>query len=190
MSKERIVFLDRDGTLSIDSGYITDPALMVLYPGAASALSSIKALGYRAVIVTNQSAIGRGMARAAEVEATNARCVQLLAEQDSEAAIDLVLYCPHHPDEGCLCRKPKAGMVRNDKFPWEFEPKECWMIGDKLSDLKFGVELGIPPERCLLVLTGDGAGELSEARVLFKDKLQSFADLGGCARYIASFHQG
>jgi len=153
------IFLDRDGTLNVDTAYLVDPAGMVLIEGASAAVASFKSLGLDVVIVTNQSAIARGMGTREQVEATNQKLVDLLNEEVKGAAVDAIFYCPHGPEDDCSCRKPKTGMLGN--FVKTIEPTldQCWMVGDKISDLKFGLELGLKASHCVLVRTGEGATE-------------------------------
>ena len=143
----RIVFLDRDGTVNVDFGYVSRPDDVVLLAGAAEAIGRLKRAGYIVVIVSNQSAIGRGMASAAQIEATNDRLCELLRAADTAAIIDLIVYCPHAPEDRCLCRKPQTGLSKGVEEKWSFSPTSCWIVGDKMSDIEFGINLGIPPEQ-------------------------------------------
>lgn len=162
---ERIsaVFLDRDGTINIDSGYITSPSELFLIPGAGKAIGDLKRAGLAVVIVSNQSAVGRGLTTEEKVDQTNEQLRALLLAEDGGAAIDLILYCPHHPDEQCSCRKPLTGMVDQSPIAGKFSPESSWMVGDKLSDIDFGLALKIAPEHLILVQTGDGAQALTSA---------------------------
>lgn len=154
-----IVFLDRDGTINVDTGYVCNPDEVVLLDGAAEAIALLKKAGYLVIIVTNQSAIGRGYASSDDVEATNARVLELLRAAYPDAEIDEVLYCPHSPDDACPCRKPERGMLDGHGvaaigIPLEFsaeELSEAWIVGDKMSDLEFGKNIGIPFERRILL---------------------------------------
>lgn len=169
------VFLDRDGTINVDTGYVTSPDRIELIPGAAQALGALARGGFRLVIVSNQSAVGRGKATAADVDATNQRLIALLAAEDPDAWPDLILYCPHAPDEQCGCRKPKIGLIESAAL--EYEPAVSWMFGDKLSDIKFGLQLGLPLEQCILVLTGEGRQSLASVGADLTG-LRSAPDLG------------
>ncbi|MFN8389027.1 MAG: HAD-IIIA family hydrolase [Bdellovibrionota bacterium] len=184
MPSENIVFLDRDGTLCHDQGYTVRPEDMSIVAGAGRAVGKFVRAGYRAVVVTNQSAIGRGMADRDAVERTNEECLRQLHTEDPDGKISLVLYCPHHPDENCDCRKPKVGMVRSASFPWAFDPEKCWMIGDKTLDLLFGRALGIPASRCVLVLTGDGQKERAKAVSAVGPELRIAEDVCAAADFI------
>ena len=181
---KRTVFLDRDGTVSIDRGYTCRPEDMRIYPGAGRAVARLKEAGFQVAIVTNQSAIGRGMASAEAVERTNDECLRQLLEEAPAAKVDWVAYCPHSPEDNCECRKPKTGMVNN--LPWAPATSESWLVGDKFSDLRFGLNLGIPPQQCLLVLTGDGKAELDQCRGMIGPALRIAADLTEAAAIIGS----
>lgn len=158
------VFLDRDGTINFDSGYVTSPSELFLLPGAAEAIGMLKRAGFAVVVTSNQSAIGRGLASETAVRATNDRLRELLRAEDRDAELDFILYCPHHPDEKCDCRKPHTGMVDHSPFAGRFAPTASWMVGDKLTDLDFGLALKLPPSHLLLVNSGDGAESLRRAQ--------------------------
>ncbi len=108
-------------------------------------------------MVSNQSAIGRGIATYADVEATNLRLSALLKAECNEAELDAIFFCPHAPEACCGCRKPLPGLVLNEDFPWSYDIRQSWVIGDKITDLEFGIAVGLTPERCILVETGDGS---------------------------------
>ena len=132
------VLFDRDGTLVVDVPYNADPARVELMPGAAGALARVRAAHIPTAVVSNQSGIGRGVIGRREVDAVNARLDELLGPVGPK------LICPHGPDDGCECRKPKPGLV-----------------------LKAAAELGVAPERCAVI--GDigadmGAAEAAGAR--------------------------
>ncbi|MEK7680369.1 MAG: HAD-IIIA family hydrolase, partial [Deltaproteobacteria bacterium] len=99
--KRRVVFLDRDGTINEDVGYLSDPAGLVLIPGAAMAVRLLNEAGVMVVVVSNQSGVGRGYYTDTDVEAVNQRLILLLGE--SGASVDALYWCNHHPDEGCDC---------------------------------------------------------------------------------------
>ncbi|MGD8353702.1 MAG: HAD-IIIA family hydrolase, partial [Pseudomonadota bacterium] len=107
--KRPAVFFDRDGTLIDDIGYLDDPARLSFYPGVPEALQRLRTKGYVVVVITNQSGIGRGYFDEETAIMVNLRMVQMLRR--SGAQPDAVYYCPHHPDEGCSCRKPCLLMV-------------------------------------------------------------------------------
>lgn len=180
--QRKTVLLDRDGTVSQDRGYTCRPEDMKIFPGAGAAVSKLHGAGFAIAVVTNQSAIGRGLASEDDVRRTNAECLAQLLAEDADAKVDRVVFCPHTPEAGCECRKPKTGLVR--ELGWSLSPEQSWMIGDKCLDLEFGRNAGLAAERCLLVLTGEGSAEEHKARKLLGTELRVFADLGAAARHI------
>jgi D,D-heptose 1,7-bisphosphate phosphatase len=179
-----IVFLDRDGTINIDHGYVTSAEHIDLIPGAAAAIGALQRGGFKVIIVSNQSAIGRGMATAQDVEECNAElCRQLLAE-DADAKIDLVVYSPDAPENAGDTRKPGIGLLREVEKHWTVEAKNSWMIGDKASDINFGLNAGFPIEQCLLVLSGKG--EATKASWKGVENLRTFDSLLEAAHHIVT----
>lgn len=146
------VLLDRDGTLNVDRDYIADPALLELVSGAAAALRRLRQAGCGLVVVTNQSAIGRGWITAVAVEQVNRRLAELLEAEG--AALDAIYVCPHRPDEGCPCRKPRPGMVHRAAAALAFDPRRAYVVGDKSTDIELGRAVGATT---ILVRTGYGA---------------------------------
>jgi lipopolysaccharide heptosyltransferase I len=154
-------FLDRDGTLMPDLGYLGDPSKVVLLPGAAEAVRRLRRAGFAVVVVSNQAGVARGLLTEADVRAVNARLDDLLAEAGAPA--DAYYYCPHHPDLGappyrqeCACRKPKPGLGERAARDLGLDPRASVVIGDHRSDVGFGRALGA---RGVLVLTGHGREE-------------------------------
>ena len=154
----RAVFLDRDGTLNREIGYIGDPADLVLVTGVGPALARLAAAGYALVVVSNQSAIGRGVLTAAQVEAVNLR---LLAFLDAEGiAVDGLFVCPHAPADGCACRKPAPGLLLQARDGLDLDLAASWMVGDSANDMAAARTAGVRP---LLVLTGWGTRDREAA---------------------------
>jgi len=147
----RAVFLDRDGTINEEVSYLDDPDRLRLIPGAADAIRLLNEAGILAIVVSNQAGIGRGYFSAATVEAIHGRLAEQLAAQG--ARLDGVYYCPHHPSEGCDCRKPKAGMLVRAAREHGIDVRRAFVVGDKASDLEAGQRVGC---RTVLVLTGYG----------------------------------
>ncbi len=131
------VLLDRDGTIVRDEPYNGDPALVEPLPGAKAALDELRALGLGIAIVSNQSGVARGMISRADVEAVNARVVELLGP------FDVVLFCAHGPEEGCSCRKPQPGMLLEAMRVMGVDPHECVMVGDKNDDVEAAQAAGV-----------------------------------------------
>ena len=144
---QKIAFLDRDGTINIDYGYVTQPAKVKLIENAALAISELRSKGFKVVIVTNQSAISRGMASRQEVELTNQEVLKQLSLEDANAIVDQVLYSPAKPEDNDDTRKPKIGMLRGI----DYDKSESLMVGDKMSDVEFGINAGLKKENCFLL---------------------------------------
>lgn len=156
MQPTPIIFLDRDGTLIHDRHYLADPAGVELLPNAVEGLGRMQALGGRLVVVTNQSGIGRGYFTVAEMEAVHARIVADLAR--AGIALEGFYHCPHTPDAGCDCRKPRAGMIHQALAALDLDAASAanplYVIGDKPCDIELGHGVGA---RSILVRTGYGA---------------------------------
>lgn len=134
------MFLDRDGTMIDDVGYIADPSAVRLLDGAADALRAFAELGFAVVVVSNQSGVGRGMFGLDTVWAVDAEMRRRFAAEG--AHIDASYYCPHHPGDGCACRKPAPGMLLDAVEALDLDLARSWMIGDRESDLGAGRAAG------------------------------------------------
>lgn len=157
-----IVFLDRDGTINYDSGYVTSPDRVELIPNAAKALARIRKAGFTLVVVSNQSAVGRGMATLADIVATNQEVQRQLLAQDSGAIIDQILFSTSAPNLGDDRRKPGIGLLSELNKEAKFVPRCSWVVGDKISDIEFGINASLPASQCILVLTGEGKKHLNQ----------------------------
>ena len=153
---ERAVFLDRDNTIIANDGYLGDPAQVKLLPGAAAAIASLRRLGYRIVVVSNQSGVARGMFDEAAVESVNQEMIRQLKEQ-AGAHVDASYYCPYHPDAVVAeykldheWRKPKPGMLKAAREDFNLDLAQCWMIGDQPRDVAAGASAG-----CRTILLSD-----------------------------------
>lgn len=145
------VFLDRDGTLNPDPGYIRSPEQFELFPGAAQALARLKTAGARLIVVTNQSGIARGVFSHGDLETVHAKLRKELTE--AGASLDAIYYCPHHPDEGCACRKPRTGLIDQALADWPVDLGRSYLVGDQVRDMELAQRLGIKE---ILVMTGSG----------------------------------
>ena len=125
------VLLDRDGTLVVDVPYNGDPAKVRLMPGAREAVARLRDVGIPTALVSNQSAVARGLIDRAQVAAVNARMEELLGGPIGPQAI-----CPHGPDDGCACRKPRPGLVLQAAEALGVAPERCAMIGDIGADVE------------------------------------------------------
>lgn len=148
-TSSRAVFLDRDGTVIYDTGYPHDPDQVALLPGAAEALAELAGNGFKAVVVSNQSGIGRGFVSEAQATAVHERFLSLL--ESLGVRIDGSYYCPHSPDDGCRCRKPSPELLLRAAEDLDLDLGRSIMVGDKPSDVEAGRRAG-----CATILfTGD-----------------------------------
>ncbi|MDQ6769398.1 MAG: HAD family hydrolase [Gemmatimonadota bacterium] len=136
------VFLDRDGTVMEDAHYIKSPDQVRLIPGAAAAVRRVNDAGIRAIVVTNQSGIGRGMFKVEDYEAVRKRFERLLAEHG--ARIDASYYCPDHPSESgpSRCRKPATRMFEDAIRDFKLDPSNVAYVGDRWRDVVASKTLG------------------------------------------------
>jgi len=156
---KRAVFLDRDGTINVDVGYPRCFGEISIYEGAFEALRRINAAGFLAVVVTNQSGIGRGLLTEDDLRDIHAKMAAVFLARG--ARIDAFYYCPHYDQSeipryrlDCPCRKPKPGMARRAAADFGLDLRRSYMIGDKAEDVEFGRAAGLTP---VLVRTGFGA---------------------------------
>jgi D-glycero-D-manno-heptose 1,7-bisphosphate phosphatase len=163
------VFIDRDGTLTEEVGYVNHPARLRLLPRSAEAIRRLNAAGVAAVVVTNQAGIARGYFSEDVLQAVNAELHAQLAR--AGARLDGLYVCTHHPSEGappyrmlCDCRKPRPGLLVRAAEDLELDLGKSVMIGDKPSDLEVAPKVGA---RSVLVLTGYGLGEWEYRRDSF-----------------------
>lgn len=142
MRGRRVIFLDRDGTINVDTGAVHKVADWCFEDGAIEGLKALQDAGYGLAVVTNQAAIADGRTSSEQVEA-----IHTLMKQELEGAgvfIDAIAYCPHHRDGNCTCRKPQTGLF--DAIVARIGPidlAQSWMVGDKVSDIGFGQSIGV-----------------------------------------------
>jgi len=139
------VFLDRDGTINYDTGYIGNPEQVQLYKGVPEGISELRSQGFKIIVVSNQSGIARGLISKEDVEAVNNKINELL--EKGNAKIDEFYYCPNHPafnnaDE-CACRKPSPKMIFQAAKDWNINLKKSYFIGDTFVDVECGINAGI-----------------------------------------------
>jgi D-glycero-D-manno-heptose 1,7-bisphosphate phosphatase len=153
------VFLDRDGTVNEEVGYIRELERLVLIPGAAEAIRALNQMGVPVVLVTNQSGVARGYYPESWLDALHGRLAELLAEQG--ARLDGVYYCPHLPEGDvaeysieCQCRKPEIAMLERAATDLKLDLSRSFMIGDKATDVDAGLRAG-----CQTILLRSGYGE-------------------------------
>ncbi len=153
---ERLIFLDRDGTLNPDPGYLSHPDQMVLFPGVAASLLRLHEVGYGLVVVTNQSGVGRGLITLENLHAIHVRMDHLLVAQGG-VPLDHYALCTHRPDEGCICRKPSPHLLRDAAARMGADLSKSYMVGDRRIDLEAGRRAGC--RGVVHVRTGSGADE-------------------------------
>lgn len=153
------VFLDRDGTIIEERGYLADPAGAVLENKAAEGLRAMAAMGYALVVVSNQSGIARGYFTSDSAEAVNRRIADLLARE----GVDILAwyFCPHGPADGCRCRKPLPGMLEQAAREHDLDLPNSFVIGDKRVDVELALAAG-----CVGILVETGYGRENAAWAL------------------------
>ncbi|MDB5059718.1 MAG: gmhB [Chloroflexi bacterium] len=149
--------LDRDGTLIVEKHYLSDPDALTLLPGTTTALRRMRELGLGLVLVTNQSAVARGLLEISRLAEIHDRLYYLLRKD--EIAFDGVYVCPHSPGDGCPCRKPRPGLLQRAAHDLGFDVHESFMVGDKACDVEAGRQVG---STTFLVRTGYGAQTAKE----------------------------
>ena len=148
------VFLDRDGTLNVDTGYVKSPDDFTVLPGVGAALARLKQAGARLVVVTNQSGLGRGYFTSRDLEAIHSKLRLVLAEDG--VTLDGLYFCPHHPDDHCNCRKPARGMIDRAHAELKVDLSRAYVIGDSIRDVELAKQVGA---QSLLVMTGPSGAE-------------------------------
>lgn len=162
--EHRAVFLDRDGTICEDVGYLDSVEGMRLIPRAGAAIKLLNERGFKTVVVTNQSGVAKGFFSEWRLMELHVEMVRQLKEEG--AHIDRIYYCPHHPTEGndpylqvCNCRKPACGLLFQAATDLRLNLRASYMIGDHYSDVECGHRVGA---QGILVLTGHGAGAMAQ----------------------------
>lgn len=169
------VLLDRDGVINQDnSNFVRTPDALIPLPGSLDAIRRLKEAGWLVAVCTNQSGVGRGLYSLNDLQAIHGRLRQLLAEHDT--SVDGIYACPHHPDDGCDCRKPKPGLLLRAARELPIDLAASFMVGDAGRDLEAGIRAGCSP---VLVLTGKGRQTRQEpvaASIPSYDCLADFVD--------------
>ncbi|MHB8095781.1 MAG: D-glycero-alpha-D-manno-heptose-1,7-bisphosphate 7-phosphatase [Candidatus Aminicenantales bacterium] len=186
MNKRRAVFLDRDGTVNEDVGYPGTFEQIRIYPASFEAVRRINRAGLAAVIVTNQSGVGRGFFSEEALRALHEKMkAAFLAES---ARLDEILYCPHFPtssspeyDMACACRKPSPGMAAKAREAFDLDLEGSYMVGDKVEDIRFGMNIGATP---ILVRTGYGNGTVLRLKEEGIEPAHIAADIGEAVEWI------
>lgn len=181
------VFLDRDGTLIEEVGYIDTPDKIQLIDGAIKAIKLFNKMGFKTIIVSNQSGVARGYFNEDTVKMINDKVIKLFDDQG--AILNSIYYCPHHPEYGneiykkdCECRKPKPGMILKAVNEYKIDLSKSIIVGDKYSDVLTGKNLNL---FSILVLTGFGK---KEDKIIKSHKLNPKPDLIVEDIYQATLH--
>lgn len=176
MNKKKAIFLDRDGTINIDKGYLYKKEDFEFEIDVIKALKRLSDLGYMLIIVTNQSGIGRGYYTKTDLDILNRHMCEILLKE--QIKIEKIYYCPHHPTKGigkfkmeCECRKPNPGMIVDGIKEFNIDKKNSYMVGDKISDVLAGISAGVNA-----VLLGNENDEIGLEKEI-KDKINIFKNL-------------
>jgi len=171
-----LIILDRDGVINLESReYIKSPEEWIPIPGSLEAIAKLKQCGHHVVIATNQSGIARGLYTREILDDIHDKMHNMLNEFG--AKIDGIFYCPHHPDDNCLCRKPKPGLLHQIAENMNADLSKAMMVGDSLRDLQAAQAVNCQP---VLVRTGNGESVLKENAELPGVKV--FVDLASFAK--------
>ena len=170
--RRHAVFIDRDGTISDEVGYVNHPTRYRVFPYSAEAVRLLNEAGWLAILVTNQAGVARGYFAEEMIAAVHNLLAQEL--ERGGARLDAVYYCPHHPSVGeppyrfdCDCRKPKPGLIRRAAEEFEIDLAGSWMVGDRYSDTELARNAGV---RAAFVLSGYGRGEWEHQRAAWKEQ--------------------
>jgi D-glycero-D-manno-heptose 1,7-bisphosphate phosphatase len=168
--KRPAVFIDRDGTISEEVGYINHPSRFRIFPYAARAIKLLNDQGWLAIIITNQAGVARGYFSESMIETVHDNLRKELS--DEGARVDAIYYCAHHPTVGeppyrqdCDCRKPKPGLITRATKDLDVALEQSWMIGDRYGDVELARNAGV---RSAFVLSGYGRGEWENQRTLWE----------------------
>lgn len=163
---QRAVFIDRDGTISEEVGYINHPSRFRVFPYSAAAIKLLNDSGWLAIVVTNQAGVARGYFAEEMIKTIHDTLQQEMAASD--ARIDAIYYCAHHPSVGelpyrfdCDCRKPKPGLIRRAAAEFNIDLEGSWMVGDRYSDIELARNAGV---NSVFVMSGYGRGEWEHQR--------------------------
>ena len=168
--KRPAVFIDRDGTISEEVGYVNHPSRFRLFPYSSEAIKILNKSGWLAIVITNQAGVARGYFSEDVIVSVHDQLKRDL--QDGSAQLDAVYYCAHHPTVGeppyrldCDCRKPKTGLIDRAATDFEIDLSASWVAGDRYSDIELARNAGL---NSAFVLSGYGRGEWEFQRKSWK----------------------
>jgi len=170
------IILDRDGVINYDSDdYIKSPAEWRPIPGSLEAIAHLNRAGFRVLIATNQSGVARGFYDLETLSAIHEKLLQQLTAVGGY--VEEIFYCPHHPTDGCVCRKPQPGLIEQMQKKYAIHLASTYLIGDSITDVQVAKQTGCQP---ILVLSGKGERMLKQhpelATTLCFDNLASAAE--------------
>jgi D-glycero-D-manno-heptose 1,7-bisphosphate phosphatase len=176
--KRPALFIDRDGTISEEVGYVNHPSRFRLFPYSAEAIKLLNDSGWLAIVVTNQAGVARGYFAEEIILQIHERLRRDL--ENASAHLDAIYYCAHHPSLGeppyrldCNCRKPKTGLIDQARADFEIDLEKSWMVGDRYGDVELAVNAGL---HSALVLSGYGRGEWEYQRDAWKEQPELVAE--------------
>ncbi len=155
----RLVLIDRDGTINVERHYLSSPEQIELFPETVAGLKLLRELGFQIAVVTNQSAIGRGIFDIKRLNEIHNRLEEVLAE--FETKVDAIYFCPHIPEDDCQCRKPQTEMATKAAAEFDSQLSESFVIGDNVCDIELGKNISATT---ILVKTGYGKRVLEEQK--------------------------
>lgn len=168
----RAVFIDRDGTISEEVGYINHASRFRLFSYSAAAIKHLNENGWLAIVITNQAGVARGYFSEDVVQTVHGAMTKEL--ESGGARLDGIYYCAHHPNLGeppyrfdCDCRKPKPGLISRAAKDFDIDIKASWMVGDRYSDVELARNAGV---KSTLVMSGYGRGEWEHQRASWSEK--------------------
>jgi D-glycero-D-manno-heptose 1,7-bisphosphate phosphatase len=176
--KRRAVFMDRDGTISEEIGYVNHPSRYRVFTYSAEAVRLLNEAGWLAILVTNQAGVARGYFTEELIGEVHEVLKRELSERGAQ--LDAIYYCAHHPSVGespyrfdCDCRKPKPGLIRRAAADFDIDLKQSWMVGDRYSDIELARNARVHPA---FVLSGYGRGEWEYQRATWKHEPELVAE--------------
>lgn len=177
------IILDRDGVINFDSDqYIKSPDEWHPIPGSLEAIARLNRYGYRVLVATNQSGVARGLYDISVLDQIHEKLMRELAAVGGY--VEEIFFCPHHPEDNCVCRKPKPGLIHQIQAKYPIDPVDTFFIGDSHADMEAAQSAGCIP---LLVLTGNGQRTLEKYPAFLI--IPKFTDLAEAVDYVIS-HQG
>jgi D-glycero-D-manno-heptose 1,7-bisphosphate phosphatase len=160
MKRRPFVLLDRDGTIIVERHYLGEPGQIEFLPGAIKGLRHLRTMGLGLVVLTNQSAVGRGFFDETRLDLIHRHLRQLLNNEGIH--LEGIYFCPHTPEYNCSCRKPRPGLAERAARDLQFDLQESFLIGDKPADIELGQSIRATT---FLVRTGYGAGFVNDPTI-------------------------